>query len=153
MQELVENIDELANELEKAISIATTPPYGPVLIDIPLDIQKEELNKSYKSDVEIRVTDDFDYQIENVLVEIQRSNKPIIVAGGGIRQGNAYEELSRLVDYTGIPVVRTLAGLEKNQRLYFAECSLSLESFFFQYFSFNELIYISIYGLYTTFVE
>lgn len=108
----VESVEKLFDEIEKAISIATTSPYGPVLIDIPLDIQKEEVNKICKSDIEKKVTDTTDYQIENVLDAIHEAKKPIIVAGGGIRQGDAYEELCTLVEYTGIPVVRTLVGLD-----------------------------------------
>lgn len=106
-------VDEIKNEIQKAINIATTPPYGPVLIDIPINLQKmdiipDKIGQSVENIVDSG--DEIDYN--QVLCAIEESKKPVIIAGGGVRQSGAYNELREFAALTHIPVVRTLAGLD-----------------------------------------
>ena len=107
----IESVNELPVELEKAINIAKKPPYGPVLLDIPIDIQKAEIINlvEYKDET---VEAYFSFELDDVIIAMQEAKKPIIVAGGGIRQGRAEHEFYEFVKIVGIPVVRTLAGLD-----------------------------------------
>ena len=103
----------LPEELEKAIRIAKTPPFGPVLIDIPIDLQKAIVPEASFPDnsLDAPVTD-YSSDIAALTDLLNASSRPVIIAGGGIRQGDAYEELCEFASLTGVPVARTLAGLD-----------------------------------------
>ena len=116
---LVKNIKELSLILHKAFDIATTGRPGPVLVDIPKDIQfqkgryvrpKKIINKSTKDNIEINGKDD---DIKAVATLIKKSFKPILYTGGGvINSGPAATCLLReLVSLTGFPITSTLQGL------------------------------------------
>ena len=116
---LVKNIKELSLILHKAFDVATTGRPGPVLVDIPKDIQfqkgkyvrpKKIINKSTKDNIEINGKDD---DIKAVATLIKKSFKPILYTGGGvINSGPAATCLLReLVSLTGFPITSTLQGL------------------------------------------
>ena len=113
---LVQNANDIARIVKEAFHIATTGRPGPVLIDIPKDIQNTLIPKP-----------DFDVAmdlpgyrlppaptpeaIQNVLEAIKVSRKPIIYCGGGVIASNAAEALRAFATKTGIPVTMTLQGL------------------------------------------
>lgn len=86
---------------------------GPVLIDIPINLQQEELEyksagieeETLKAEVDYAVIDDF----RNYLLAAKR---PLILVGGGVRLGDASEILSEFINKTGIPYVCSLLGLD-----------------------------------------
>lgn len=116
---MIKEAEEIKYYLEKAVYIAKSGRPGPVLLDIPMNIQRAEINTSilesfYNSD-EYKKAEEQDIKIQDInkIIELVKSSKrPIILAGGGIRLSNAVNELKRLIEITGIPVVTTLMGID-----------------------------------------
>ncbi len=117
---LVQDIRELPRILKEAYYIASTGRPGPVLVDIPRDIQLEEIpydefKKLYEQEFELEgynpVYEGHKGQIKTAIKMIKDSKKPLIIAGAGILKGHAYDELKEFVDKTNIPVTMTLLGL------------------------------------------
>ena len=117
---LVQDIRELPRILKEAYYIASTGRPGPVLVDIPRDIQLEEIpydefKKLYEQEFELEgynpVYEGHKGQIKTAIKMIKDSKKPLIIAGAGILKAHAYEELKDFVEKTNIPVAMTLLGL------------------------------------------
>lgn len=112
---LVKNVKELAETLKAAFYIASTGRPGPVLIDIPKDVQLKETNFSYPEKIELKgykpVYQGHPRQIEKAVKMISASKQPLIFIGGGVIISGAHKEIEKLAKNTGIPVVSTLMGL------------------------------------------
>jgi len=112
---LVEDVKDLARVVREAFHIARTGRPGPVLIDIPSDIQQHETEFRYPEKVEIRGYNPTYAghigQIKRAAKAIERAKRPIIYAGGGIITSEASEELRELATKNDIPVAMTLLGL------------------------------------------
>ena len=117
---LVQDIKDLPRILKEAYSIASTGRPGPVLVDIPRDIQLQEIpydefNKIYENHFSLEgynpVYEGHKGQIKTAIKMIKDSKKPLIIAGAGILKAHAYEELKEFVEKTNIPVAMTLLGL------------------------------------------
>jgi acetolactate synthase-1/2/3 large subunit len=113
---LVKDANELPRIMKEAFYIATTGRKGPVLIDIPKDIQETEIDFRYPDDVNIRgykpTLTGNPRQIKKAVDLINKAKKPLIYAGGGVRGSNAVNELKQLSHKTKIPVVCSLMGLD-----------------------------------------
>lgn len=112
---LVKKVDELPSVLKEAFHIATTGRKGPVLVDIPKDVFTGETKVPYPAEVKIRSYNP-NYkgnlrQIKRAASAINKSEKPIIYAGGGIISSEASVELIQLARQASIPVTTTLMGL------------------------------------------
>jgi acetolactate synthase-1/2/3 large subunit len=112
---LVMDVKNLASTIKEAFYLARTGRPGPVLIDLPKDVQnaKTEFNypeKSRYSGYNPTIKGNLN-QIKKAAKAIQESKKPVIYAGGGIIASNAAKELKNFVDKTNIPVTTTLTGL------------------------------------------
>ena len=114
---LVKDVNQIAETMHKAFRIATTGRPGPVLIDIPKDIQFKK--GIYQSEEKIEI-DSYrpNYkgdpnQIEKAVEMISQAKKPIFYTGGGIINAGekASEILRELVSITGFPITSTLQGL------------------------------------------
>jgi len=116
---LVKDVKKLSSIMHKAFEVATTGRPGPVLIDIPKDIQfqkgkytkpKELKNNNSKMAIKFNGQDK---DIETAVELIKKSSKPIIYTGGGvINSGSTATQLLReLVSLTGFPITSTLQGL------------------------------------------
>ena len=114
---LVKDVNQIAETIHKAFRIATTGRPGPVLIDIPKDIQFKK--GIYQSEEKIEIDSyrpnykgDPD-QIEKAVEMISQAKKPIFYTGGGIINAGekASEILRELVSTTGFPITSTLQGL------------------------------------------
>jgi acetolactate synthase-1/2/3 large subunit len=116
---LVKDVNKLSSIMHKAFEVATTGRPGPVLVDIPKDVQfqkakyikpKELKNNNSKTNIKFNGQDNV---IENVVELISKSSKPIIYTGGGvINSGPSATQLVReLVSLTGFPITSTLQGL------------------------------------------
>jgi acetolactate synthase I/II/III large subunit len=112
---LVSDIRELAYIIREAFHIARTGRPGPVLIDIPKDVQTEKIEFVYPEG-EIRLpgyrppsfaSED---QIADALELIKQAKKPVILAGHGIMMSGAVNELRELAERAQIPVTLTLLG-------------------------------------------
>ncbi len=112
---LVTDTSELPRIIKEAFHIAGTGRPGPVLIDIPFDVQREEIDYEYPKSVSIRGYnpnyEGHPQQIERVANAIMKSKRPVIYSGGGVILSNASEELRELAQKTQIPVTSTLLGL------------------------------------------
>ena len=117
---LVQDIKDLPRILKEAYYIASTGRPGPVLVDIPRDIQLQEIpydefNKIYENDFTLEgynpVYEGHKGQIKMAIKMIKDSKKPLIIAGAGILKAHAYKELKEFVEKTNIPVAMTLLGL------------------------------------------
>jgi len=112
---LVKDANDIPRVVKEAFHIASTGRQGPVLIDIPIDIQQQMIEAKYPNAVDIRgYKPSFkgnELQIKKVVQIISSSHRPLLCAGGGIFSANAQEELRLLCESAGIPVVTTMMGL------------------------------------------
>jgi acetolactate synthase-1/2/3 large subunit len=101
-------------ELEKAIKIATSGRPGPVWLDIPLNVQGAPIKKGSLKDgnanVVLPVAED--RKVSRVIKELKKAQRPLLIAGHGIRIAEAQEEFLELVDLLNIPVVTTFNGFD-----------------------------------------
>ena len=116
---LVKDVKKLSSIMHKAFEVATTGRPGPVLIDIPKDIQfakgkytKPEELKNNKTKTNITFNGQ-DKNIELAVELINKSSKPILYTGGGVINSGprATQLLRELVSFTGFPITSTLMGL------------------------------------------
>ena len=113
---LVKETDKLASTLHEAFHVATSGRPGPVLIDIPKDVQfatgTYTDRKQLKSRYEPKVKGDLD-AITDLVKAMEKAKRPIFYTGGGvINSGHAASQLLReLVEATGFPITSTLMGL------------------------------------------
>lgn len=109
---LVSTVDELPRVLSEAFSIASQGRPGPVLIDIPKDVQLADA--SHLSSYELPEEQEFSYSTQELTQAKQmlaKAQKPILYVGGGVAMSNAVETLRAFVKQTEMPVVSTLKGL------------------------------------------
>jgi len=112
---VVMDIKDLSSTIKEAFYIARTGRPGPVLVDLPKDVQLAHSNFEYpKKDTFLgyRPSNKGNIkQIKSAAIEINKAKRPIIYAGGGIISSNASSEMRDLVLKTNIPVTTTLMGL------------------------------------------
>lgn len=113
---LVKDVADLPRILKEAFYIATTGRPGPVLVDIPKDIQKAVLHDyKYPETVDLRsykpTYSGHKLQIKKAWEAIQASKQPVLYCGGGMLASNAFAELYELATRCEIPVTTTLLGL------------------------------------------
>jgi len=114
---LVKDIKDLAKTIHKAFEVATTGRPGPVLVDIPKDVQFQKTNYSkYKKQKKLngKKHNNFNQKDIDELVKLMtKASKPIFYTGGGVINSGpkASELLRELVQATGFPITSTLQGL------------------------------------------
>jgi acetolactate synthase-1/2/3 large subunit len=113
---LVTDINDLPRIMREAYAIATTGRPGPVLVDMPKNVQMTSCIPDYDAPMELpgyrlEQPKARPEQINQIAAAIKRAKRPIIYAGGGIVTGEASEELRAFVKKTGIPITTTVMGL------------------------------------------
>ncbi|WP_040950438.1 biosynthetic-type acetolactate synthase large subunit [Gorillibacterium massiliense] len=113
---LVRHVEDLPRIIHEAFHLANTGRKGPVLIDIPKDISNHKtVFKPVTEPVHIRgynpTTDPNKAQVTKMLAAIAESERPVILAGGGVVSADAGYELLKFAEKTQIPVTTTLMGL------------------------------------------
>ncbi|MBS3903029.1 MAG: thiamine pyrophosphate-binding protein [Anaplasmataceae bacterium] len=114
---VIEDPLKIRYHLEKAYHLATSGRPGPVWLDIPMDVQYAEVDADKleaftpppeeKSQLKIA-----SQKIEEVVVLLQKSKRPLLVVGQGVRQAGAKEEVKQLIEKLGIPVIFSRLGLD-----------------------------------------
>jgi len=101
-------------ELEKAFHICMSGRPGPVLIDIPMNIQRADIIsddlKGYEPDENEEVNCNCEYLENTILDMIKLSKRPVILGGNGINSANVIDQFRDFVDLIGIPVVTSMIG-------------------------------------------
>ncbi|MBQ3049837.1 MAG: biosynthetic-type acetolactate synthase large subunit [Oscillospiraceae bacterium] len=112
---LITDAADIPRVFKEAFHIASTGRPGPVLIDIPVNIQNAEINFKYPETVTIRGYNPsikgHPFQIKKAVNAINNAKKPLICAGGGIFGSKAEQHFRSFADTTDIPVVCTMMGL------------------------------------------
>ena len=114
---LVKNVDDIPRIFKEAFFIANTGRKGPVLIDIPVDVQMKELSKEFKypDSVDIRGykpnTKGNPQQMTKVIAAINSAERPLICAGGGVILGNGETTVREFCEKYQIPLVHTMMGI------------------------------------------
>jgi len=116
---LVKDVNDLAKVLHTAFDVATSGRPGPVLVDIPKDIQfkkgtyiftKKKIGKKTNNTAKKKISEK---ELDQLISMMKKSFKPIFYTGGGVINSgpNASELLKKLVSITGFPITSTLQGL------------------------------------------
>jgi acetolactate synthase-1/2/3 large subunit len=114
---LVKNIKDLGKTIHKAFEVATTGRPGPVLVDIPKDVQFQKTSYTkYKKQKKLNGKKHNQFlqkDIDELIKLMSKSSKPILYTGGGVVNSGpkASELLRELVNTTGFPITSTLQGL------------------------------------------
>lgn len=113
---LVKDVNDIPRVFKEAFHIASTGRKGPVLIDVPIDIQNAALAKfKYPEEVNMRTykptVKGNAVQIKKVVKELVKSKRPLICAGGGVLLSEAEGELRAFAEKYSIPVVSTMMGI------------------------------------------
>ena len=114
--------ESIKYQLQKAVFIAKSGRSGPVLLDIPMNIQRAQINpeelpdfyhsEEYHNFKEKIKNEEDQFKIQTIIDLIGQSERPIVLVGGGIRSASASNELFEFVQKTKIPVVASLMGLD-----------------------------------------
>ena len=113
---LIKNAEDIPRVFKEAFHIANSGRKGPVLIDVPIDIQNAAIkNFKYPESVNIRAykptVKGNIVQIKKVIKELEKAKRPIICAGGGVHLSEAVSEIRAFADKYRIPVVSTMMGI------------------------------------------
>ncbi|MBV5329875.1 MAG: thiamine pyrophosphate-binding protein [Chlorobium sp.] len=118
--ELVVEAETIRYHLEKAVYLAQSGRPGPVLLDIPMNIQRAQIEpdqlESFFDSQEYKDLEAIEpcqlERLDEIVNLITSAKRPVILAGGGVRTAQAAADLQKLVETTGIPVVSSLMGLD-----------------------------------------
>ncbi|HEY6395770.1 MAG TPA: biosynthetic-type acetolactate synthase large subunit [Candidatus Binataceae bacterium] len=112
---LVKDVADVARIIKEAFYIASTGRPGPVVVDLPKDVQQKEHTFKYPEKVELRgfkpTIRGNPRQIERAIEAIEKSSTPLLYVGGGVQWSGASPQLIQFARGLGIPVTETLMGL------------------------------------------
>jgi acetolactate synthase-1/2/3 large subunit len=114
---LVMNVHDLPRVFKEAFQLARSGRPGPVIIDLPKDVQQTKFQPVFPATVEFRnpyamaTQHASDEQLKQVLGFIAEAKRPVLYAGGGIISAEAHAELKTFAEKTNIPVATTLMGV------------------------------------------
>lgn len=112
---LVQDVTQLASTIKEAFHVARSGRPGPVLVDIPKDVQNQMHEFQYPEHIKMRSYNPTykpnNNQLRRAIELLSSAERPLIFAGGGVISSNASEELGHLARSMQIPVTGTLMGL------------------------------------------
>jgi len=113
---LVRDIEELADELRAAMAIAMEGRPGPVLVDVPKDVQNQKAEykvpgTGHRVPAKAQQPIPDTRYLEEVAQLIKAAERPLLMVGRGVIISEAYAEVRELAERTGIPVITTLLGI------------------------------------------
>jgi acetolactate synthase-1/2/3 large subunit len=106
---------EVGNALERAFALALSGRRGPVLVDLPMDVQRMVVDLPAPLARPARSADRQAIEagdVDKLLRELAQAKRPLVLVGGGVRSGQAISECRKALDYLGVPVVQSLLGLD-----------------------------------------
>lgn len=110
----VKKREDLAGTIKKAFTIAKTGKPGVVVVDLPKDIQKELGSDFYPDDINSKSnplnSSVYNEQIKKSLKVLNSAKRPVFLLGGGVNISHANNEMTELVELTGVPVITTIMG-------------------------------------------
>jgi len=116
---LVNDPEDLPRILEEAFNVAMSGRPGPVLLDIPMDVQRAEITDLSRLQVETRrgdlvpcSTEEMDDFHEELVAALGTSRSPLVLAGGGLRSGRAVDAFRDWIELLGLPVVNSLMAVD-----------------------------------------
>jgi acetolactate synthase-1/2/3 large subunit len=124
---MIEDANDIAYELEKAYHICTTGRYGPVWIDIPLDIQSAYINEEELKHFDVPENIINNSESKTFKKYLSESKRPIIIAGNGVYLSNSKSQFKNFIEKYQIPVACTFLGidlLEQTHPLYVGRIGL-----------------------------
>lgn len=117
----VKQPDEIPYYLEKALYLAKNGRPGPVVLEIPLDVQSSVIDLDISPVYTPPVDDEANLQVSKIIEAINGSKRPIILAGNGVRLSGALDKFKLFIEKTKIPTLLTwkaLDFLEEDHELY-----------------------------------
>ena len=110
---MIQSADQIPEALDEAFRIALSDRPGPVLLDIPMDIQRMDVPGDIKTGQEIYVNEfQDDIALDQIFNDFNQARKPLILAGGGINSARAAPLFRQLIDIVKIPVVNSLLAVD-----------------------------------------
>jgi len=111
---LVTDVNDIPRITKEAFHIAQSGRPGPVLIDVPKDVQQARTQPVFPREVRVRGYNPdkraSELELNEIVGLIEKSERPVLYVGGGIITGNASRELRQFVEATQVPVTTTLMG-------------------------------------------
>lgn len=109
---MVTEPDEIKFHLDKAIYEATTGRYGPVWLDIPMNVQGAEINENELKGFTPPPPATYDLKVEEVITALKDAKRPILIAGHGIRLSGQEQVFYELIKKISVPVVTTFNSFD-----------------------------------------
>ncbi len=116
---LLTSAEDIRYELEKATYMAKSGRPGPVLLDIPMDFQRAEIDteklRKFTPPTEKEYADTgaaLDTKIQKIVALLKKAKRPVLLAGGGIKIAQAQAEMLQLIEATGYPTVASWSGYD-----------------------------------------
>ncbi|HVV01516.1 MAG TPA: biosynthetic-type acetolactate synthase large subunit [Verrucomicrobiae bacterium] len=111
---LITDINSIPRIIKEAFHIAQTGRPGPVLVDLPKNVQQARTQPVFPSEITVRGYETgsraSDIELNEIIGLIEKSERPLLYVGGGVISGNASEELRRFAEAAQIPVTTTIMG-------------------------------------------
>ena len=109
---MVRDVNQLASSIRQAFQLASTGRTGPVLVDIPKDILSARCSlQPKKSQAAMPKQIENREQLERIAQALNRSERPVLIIGGGVKLGDACVQMSELVQQGQLPFVTTMMGI------------------------------------------
>ena len=121
---MINDANDIKYELEKAYYLSQNGRKGPVLVDIPMDIQRAQVNletlRGFMGSQEHKLLEakKIDYNLQGVIHLLNASKRAVVLVGGGVRLSNAQDALLSWVETYNIPVVYSLMGKDAISEAY-----------------------------------
>jgi len=111
---LVTDAKKIKLNLDESLYLSSTNRPGPVLIDIPMNIQRAEIfpNKLKGFSKKYQHPNINTKKMDSIIKLLKTAKRPLVLVGGGLRVSKAEKELAKFINLTGIPVVSTLMGID-----------------------------------------
>ena len=108
----IQEPEDIPTILQKAFDIALEGRPGPVLIDIPMDIQRAQIEVSFDPSLKKEPYNYPDNTLKDLVKDIHLAKRPLILVGRGVKASNTQSHLDQFISKTQIPVITTLLGID-----------------------------------------